>query len=334
MVDAAPRLVLLVGAPRSGTTWLQSMLASHPSVASPQETDLFARYLEPLAEAWRWQLRGGPEAWARRRFKGLPAVLTTEEYTAIVQDFAAAIVDRAAKLRDGASVVLEKSPSTSLCASAIAELTPDAKVVHLVRDGRDVAASLLAASEGWGSWWAPRTVPDAARSWVRHVEGAREARDLGVPYLEVRYEALVAGDVTSLQAVHQLCGIPLSEVGARDLLARFSFDRMAAGTPPEPLVRGEYAEEAAGWDEPEGFYRRGVVAGWEDEWSTRDRLRFDAIAGDLLVSLGYEPDHGWAADPARARLYRAEAAATSAVARSTRWLSKQGDRLSARTPRS
>jgi hypothetical protein len=231
-------------------------------------------------------------------------------------------------------VVLEKSPSTSLCAAAIAELTPDAKVVHLVRDGRDVAASLLAASEGWGRWWAPRTVPDAARSWVRHVEGAREARDLGVPYLEVRYEALIAGDVASLQAVHQLCGIELTEAGAQDLFARFSFDRMAAGTPPEPLVGGEYAEAAAGWDEPEGFYRRGVVAGWQDEWSTRDRLRFDAIAGDLLVRLGYEPDHGWAADPTRTRLYRMESRANDAVARSTRWLSKQGDRLAARTPRS
>ena len=333
MADA-PRLVLLVGAPRSGTTWLQSMLASHPNVASPQETDLFARYLEPLTQAWQWQLRGGPPAWARRRYKGLPAVLTTAEYTAIVQDFAAAIVERAAALHDGASVVLEKSPSTSLCAGAIAELTPDAKVVHLVRDGRDVAASLLAASAGWGRWWAPQTVPDAARSWVNHVQGAREARDLGVPYLEVRYEALVAGDVPSLQAVHEQCGIAVSEDECRELYARFSFDRMASGTPPEPLVRGEYAEVAVEWDEPEGFYRRGTVAGWHEEWSTRDRLKFDAVAGDLLVALGYEPDHSWAGDPTRARAYRMEAKASDAVARSARWLSEQGERLAARTPRS
>ena len=69
-----PRLVLLVGAPRSGTTWLQSMLGAHPAAATPQETDLFSRYVTPLADAWSWQLRGGPDAWRKRRFKGLPAV--------------------------------------------------------------------------------------------------------------------------------------------------------------------------------------------------------------------------------------------------------------------
>jgi hypothetical protein len=325
-----PALVLLVGAPRSGTTWLQRMLAAHPSVASPQETDLFARYLEPLADAWAWQQRGGPDAWKARRYKGLPAVLTSDEFTTITRDYVQAIVARAAALRPGASIVLEKSPSTSLCADAIAQLTPDARVLHLVRDGRDVAASLLAASEGWGRWWAPRTLPDAARAWVRHVEGARRADALGVPYLEVRYEALVAGDAGLLRAAHDFCGIATTEAECKELLDRFSFDRTAASG---LTIGGEFAEAGAGWDEPEGFNRRGVVEGWTSEWGTRDRLQFDAIAGGLLVTLGYEPDHRWAADPMRTRVYRFEAAASAAVARSTRWLGKRGERLAARNPR-
>ena len=73
----------------------------------------------------------------------------------------------------------------------VAEFAPDARVVHLVRDGRDVTASLVAASGGWGHRWAPRSFADAARVWTSHVTGAREAVVSGLAYLEVRYEDLV-----------------------------------------------------------------------------------------------------------------------------------------------
>jgi hypothetical protein len=313
------------------------MLAAHDSVASPQETDLFARYLQPLVDAWQWQQRGGPEAWRARRYKGLPAVLTSEEFIAAARDFARTVVARAATLRPQASIVLEKSPSTSLCAEAIAQLTPNARVLHLVRDGRDVATSLVAAADGWGSWWAPRTVPRAARAWADHVDGARRAAALGVPYLELRYEALISGDAGALLAAHTFLGIETTEDHCRTLLDRYSFDRMdrtdAPGSAPQLEIGGDFAAAGAGWQEPAGFNRRGVVAGWQADWSTRDRLQFDAVAGDLLIALGYETDHRWAADPVRAHVYRVEAAAAAAVAKSTRWLGTRGERLAARTPR-
>jgi hypothetical protein len=332
-VPDAPNLVLLVGAPRSGTTWLQTILAHHPTVASPQETDLFRRYLEPLGEAWRWQQRGGVRAWADRRFKGLPAVLTNDEFDEVTRDYAAAILRKALALRPGASIVLEKSPSTSLCAETIAQLTPHARVVHLIRDGRDVAASLLAASEGWGRWWAPRSLPQAARSWVTHVQGARRAADLRLPYLEVRYEALVQRDVSVLREVHEFCGIDLTGQQCGALYEEFSFQRMADATEAGLLVGGEFGPYAKDRVEPEGFYRSGKVAGWSDDWSAHDRLVFDTIAGALLVDLGYEINHRWAADPMRSRAYRYQALAAAAVASSTGWIGRRGERIAQRMPR-
>ena len=137
-------------------------------------------------------------------------MLTSEEFFAIARDFTHTILENAAALRPGATIVLEKSPSTSLCADVIARLTPDARVVHLVRDGRDVAASLLAASEGWGRWWAPRTLPLATQSWVTHVQGARRASALGLPYLEVRYETLSRRDSAGLRLLPD--GRPIPEL--------------------------------------------------------------------------------------------------------------------------
>lgn len=330
---AGPNLVLVVGAPRSGTTWLQNMLGAHPSVASPRETDLFTRYLAPLTEAWRWQLRGGPDGWAARSYKGLPAVLTEAEFLDAARSFLDSILVKIAAMEPEATVVLEKSPSHSLSAETVAELAPRARVVHLVRDGRDVAASLVAASEGWGRWWAPSTLARAGRSWTKHVRGARRYADLGVPYLEVRYEALSGRDLGLLQAVHEFCGLDASEADCRARYDEYSFERMAGATEGELLVGGEFGPHAGTRSEAAGFFRKGQVAGWRDEWSVRDRLVFDAVAGDLLVELSYEAGPDWAADRGSTRRYRAEALAVSALAAAARRVARGADRLADRTPR-
>jgi hypothetical protein len=164
------------------------------------------------------------------------------------------------------------------------------------------------------------------------VEGARRASELALPYLEVRYEALSRRDATVLREVHQFCGIDVTESDCAGLYETYSFDRMA-GADTGLLVAGEFTEYARARVEPEGFYRQGRVAGWRDDWTARERLVFDAAAGDLLVALGYERDHTWVADPMRSRLYRGEAVAAAAIAKAGRWLGRRGDQLTQRTPR-
>ena len=287
-----PRLVLLVGAPRSGTTWLQTMLGAHPAVATPQETDVFSRFLQPLLDSWTREVRGGPEGWAKRRYKGLHSVLTDAEFTAIGTGMLDEVVERAAALKPGATVVVEKTPSHSTCASAIAAFAPDAIVVHLVRDGRDAAASLLAAGRSWGGWWAPRTVARAAAMWREHVLGARECAAAN-PYLELRYEDLRADGPAALQRVFEHCRIPTTPAECAELLDSFTLDRMAAGD-GSIVIGGAFADAARERSEPEGFFGAGGSGGWRDGWSADDRLTFDAVAGDLLVDLDYVPDHEWA----------------------------------------
>lgn len=296
-----PRLVLLVGAPRSGTTWLQTMLGAHPAVATPQETDVFSRFLQPLLDSWTREVRGGPDGWAKRRYKGLHSVLTDAEFRAIGSGMLDEVVDRAAALKPGATVVVEKTPSHSTCAPAIAAFAPDAVVVHLVRDGRDAAASLLAAGRSWGGWWAPRTVARAAAMWREHVVGARECAAAN-PYLELRYEDLRADGPAALQRVFEHCRIPTTPAECAELLDSFTLDRMAAGD-GSIVIGGAFAEAARERSEPEGFFGAGGSGGWRDGWSADDRLTFDAVAGDLLVDLDYVPDHDWAGSTSERRRF-------------------------------
>ncbi len=103
--------------------------------------------------------------------------------------------------------------------------------------------------------------------------------------------------------------------------------------PVGPARRRRLRALRHGPDGAGGLLPQGAGRRFAQGWTTHDRLAFDAVAGDLLVELGYEPDHRWAADPMRSRVYRYQAAASAAVGKSTRWLGRQGERLSQRTPR-
>ena len=68
----------------------------------------------------------------------------------------------------------------------------------------------------------------------------------------------------------------------------------AAGTVATSILTGgEFSGDERTRVEPDGFFRKGVVGGWRDEWEFPERHDFDAAAGDMLVELGYEHDHDW-----------------------------------------
>ena len=324
-----PRLVMLLGSPRSGTTWLQSLLGAHSDIATPQETDLFRVYLEPLVDAWSKQRRGLDDVEARRR-KGLPLVLTESEFDAAVGTLLRATLRAVERMKPSATVVLEKSPSHSLCVDTILRFAPDARFLHIVRDGRDVVSSLIAASGSWGARWAPSTVARSARVWRTHVLGAREAARCGA-YHEVRYEALrEPAGVSLLRDVFEFVGVDISETQAASFMEEQSFERASGRgvVSASILTGGEGASSAAARHEPEGFFRQGAVGGWRAEWSADDKRAFNEVAGDLLIELGYERDSKWVGSHPRPRLAtRVKHRAANTTAKALRSIAERVERV-------
>ncbi len=293
MSDA--RLVLIIGSPRSGTTWLQTMLGSHPSVATPQETDLFRVYLQPLAESWDDQMELLRDTSDDRRRKGLPTVLDAEQFRRLGRNFVDAMIDSVRAHKPGATVVIEKSPGHSMCTDVVRRFWPDATFIHMIRDGRDVAASLMAAAHTFGGGFAPGEVAQAARLWQSRVRAARTAADAPGGYLEVRYEALHDDGASVLQGAFAACGIEMSLDECAATVEQFAFAAMSeSGAVASSIITGgEFSGDERSRVEPEGFFRKGVVGGWRDEWEFAERHDFDVVAGDLLIDLGYESDHRW-----------------------------------------
>jgi hypothetical protein len=286
--------VFIVGAPRSGTTFLQNLMGSHPLVASSQETDLFTQYVGPWRTSWEHQLRSDPEAWKRWRHKGLPAVLTEQEFDSIVGGVVDQVHSRTVGLKPGATVCLIKVPQDCRRAELILRYLPNARFIHLIRDGRDVVASQLRAGRGWGREWAPRNLAEAATQWSTDVAAGRSISGRTDAYLELRYEELVsAGGPELLKQALAFTGIEASDTECADTCAAFSLN--TGGAARSSMVWGGEVIRRLGAApaEPGGFAGEGGVGAWEHELDLRARSTFERTAGGLLHELGYTSSPEW-----------------------------------------
>src|SRR5947208_2188830 len=145
------RMIFVVGARRSGTRWLQRILAAHPHVAwVPSESHLFSHGIAPLFELFQHSLRS--------------STTTGRVYVerAVALDGARDLCDAVLGgfLDPGAERLVERTPLHVLHLDLISGIYPDAQVVHIIRDGRDVALSV--AAQNWG----PSGIKDAAAEWL------------------------------------------------------------------------------------------------------------------------------------------------------------------------
>jgi hypothetical protein len=192
--------VFVVGCPRSGTTLLAVMLDRHTRLSVPPETSYFDEVAPRLAVGE--PLRRVLGAWPRLVELNLDpdAVLGQIGETETPAEVLAALLDLYAagrgKARSG-----EKTPQHLPHVPRILEAFPQARVVCLLRDGRDTALSLNAMP-----WWqggltaAVEMWRDSAR-WMEELSARHPDR-----FRVVRYEELVARPREVLGAVMDFVG--------------------------------------------------------------------------------------------------------------------------------
>ena len=199
--------VYVLGAPRSGTTWLQLMLGSHPAVATPVELAFFSDYLAPWYDTWTRQCEGGATE-IKPAYWGVPAALTETEFEETLGLVVERVYRAVLAAKPGATVLVEKDPQYCGCVDAIVRTVPHAKFLHVIRDGRDVACSMMRVARSWGGMWAPERAGGAAELWRDCVHAVQSVRDAQDGYLEIRYEDLLAeSGPEALRDVFSFCGI-------------------------------------------------------------------------------------------------------------------------------
>ena len=273
------KLVVVGGCPRSGTTWLQLLLAQHPDVATCNETYLFV-YIDNLHQRWEQEHRS-----SQVRSVGLSHVLSGHEFYELCRNFAVSVVTKIQERRPGAQVVMEKDPGNILRGELILRLFPDAYFLHVVRDPRSVVSSLLAAWSGWGKSWAPRSVVTAARRWQEAIEAGDRLAKSTDRYRVVRYESLLSNGPDELAKI----------LSWLELTQSADFPARAIEVCQIDRLRTASAETFAPWaleKEPEAFFRRGEAESWRRELTPSQVRIIEYLLGDLMVGLDYPRETG------------------------------------------
>jgi hypothetical protein len=258
MVDVAGsplrgRMIFIVGSRRSGTNWIQRILSAHAGIANvPSETALFSMGIVPLMERFHHGAIGS--------YRLASLYVQRDELLGALRTFCDTIFEGVRRsLSPGAERVMERTPDHVLHLDLVGDIYPDAHFVHIIRDGRDVARSLVSQS------WGPDSVTEAAAQWRSAIEAARSAAPRLDHYHEVRYEDLMSNtrDV--------VCGL---------------FDRL--GMSRDAGVIDNAVHEAGLLHNVDPADPRIVLDKWRSHFSAADLTDFNRVAGSTLSELGYE----------------------------------------------
>lgn len=262
--SARPRLAFIVGCARSGTSILGELIAAHPAV----------KYVFEATKVWES---------IGRRADGSHR-LTAADATWPVRRGIAAQFARCHGACDPEALVVEKCPRNTLRIPFLRRTFPEARFIHIIRDGRDVACSLVPGLAA-GRWQHLRP-PDwqqieaeyegvcrCAMAWQSVVRIA--LADLAaVPHLEVRYENLVRDPVGTARLIFTFLGLP-------DAPEVHDF----AGRVHDQTTGSYHAQHQVQWFRPDHATRIGR---WRENLSAAQQARVQSLIGPLLHSLGYE----------------------------------------------
>jgi hypothetical protein len=320
-------IFFVLGRPKSGTTWLQRMLNQHPEVLCWGEGWFFGRndrnetfekvqennlgqQLRPgslyntLAECDNLRIWIERTVWSRKGdVEEHMANLTREAVRYFLRHQLAKTPDK--------KIVGDKTPLQSAgIVREISTMLPEAKIIHIIRDGRDVAVShthhrwnrvrpveeggrltpeerkkrdryredakgFLASGE---SIFSEQYIMAAAKGWRSNVGNTH--RDgpaiLGDRYTEVRYEDLLERPEEEMGRLFRFLGACDDEGVVRRCVDKIRFEK---------VVRRNRGDE-----DSTAMLRKGVAGDWRSVFTERDRRIFRQVADDLLVELGYEKD--------------------------------------------
>ncbi len=286
MTDAATRLAeierglfFIVGCGRSGTTLLQTMLLSDPSVALPPETKYFSA-IDALGWRDRFDLKNGAEfahavklVWEDQARRGLECDRDEFERFAAAGErtweglFVAYLAGFAAK--SGATRIGEKSPVHTHYVGPLSRAFPEAKFIHVVRDPRAVVLSRVRA--GFGS----NLIEPNVDRWRRAAEMHRDHAELlgAERYLLVRYEDLVTEQEQTLRGVCDFLGIEMTDA----MLAHHKRDEKG------------FPKRSKGWMENtmKPVFTSSIEK-WKSDMKPAQIAMIDTSLGEHLTAMGYE----------------------------------------------
>ncbi len=296
----------IFGHARSGTTLLMRLVRLHPEVHCNYQAHFFTR--QPLLKS----LVNTPEAeeWLTRKSnrwnQGVdlsPLVLRASA------DF---ILERDAA-REGKMIVGDKSPSSTIHGQAVRDMQavyPDAKLIYIVRDGRDVLISerfrnfveeskflthedkriiadlkvdSVPFTDGRRSIFNEAFIRRVAKGWVKNLQETEDEgrRLFDGNYYGLRYEDLLQTPFDEMSKLWNFLGVKNVDI--------YLIEKIKAEmeSNPDEEWQAKRNEGIA------SFLPKGQAGNWSRLFTEKDKSIFKEVAGEILVKWKYEKDLNW-----------------------------------------
>lgn len=268
-------IVFIVGCPRSGTTYLQKMFEYNPKVRSTPETHLFDKYVGQDIRSWKNEKReSASNPWST----GLSRYLGEDSFRSILKEYVFNLIRPHVFDLKADELFIEKTPQHAEYIPEIVELFPKCKIVHIIRDPRDVVASILAASTSWGAYF-PKTASKAARMWVRFIHEVQLSSNLldRDQFYQLKYEELLSSTKEVMKSLSSFLGIKWEDD---------SLDETIRKNDAMTLIK-ERGEDST------KFIRKARPGSWKKDLSLKQKFDVWRVAFKTMNEVGYLWKHPW-----------------------------------------
>lgn len=282
-------LFVVTGVTKSGTTWLQRLLNSHPQIACGGESKLnvLLTQLAPAIRAYNTALTKTNEKIYREQAVyqplGRPQLLTAMQYFFLDRLSAVLRSSQEAGKASALRWIGDKDPDYKRALDTWRAILPEARIVSTTRDGRDCYVSL------WFHLYPDREplaaanradflgrIEDHATTWRDTM--ARFRKDMVAHpgrHISLRYENMLEDTGREMTALFDWLDCDSAGATVAEVVRRNSFEVLSGG-------------RKAGDADARSFLRKGIAGDWKNHFDEECNTLYCQVAGDALAQAGYD----------------------------------------------
>lgn len=282
--NSGDNLVFATGFDKSGTTWLMDILNLHPDITCRGSGQIFNldKGIHFLSS------EGGYKSFVKdivgARWFGMGGKVWFDEEAVVAnfRDFVAASFERFNVKKS--KYVGDKSTVQDV--ALIRKLYPNAKIICMIRDVRDVAVSFAFHfkrvksnkfnDDGTFQEVYLRQVMEAWCAYAGHIRENIDDTGLKV----IKYEDMLARPVSVIAEIFTFMNVSTDDMLVNKVVNETSFENVSGGRKP-------------GEEDQNSYFRKGIVGDWINHFGDKEKAIIRQIGGEEIIRWGYEKDLNW-----------------------------------------